>query len=339
MAHDSEHKSAAELQREIERQRDEIDTTIDQIQRKLSPGQLLDEALAYAKGSGGAEFLHGLQRNVVANPMPVALLGVSLAWLMARPADRHPADRAWDDSINRSRGYDDGLYEDDTDYPVTMIAGDSLQRVGTISEDGRDFSEFTDDAGRKFRAPIDAMGRRAGHFRDEAGNTFRGFTDSAGKSIHQFRDEAGNLIDEASGWASHGWKAARDTLRGTGDSMRSGLGAASDHIGGSAEALRSQAGRLTETMMMQFRDQPLVAGAVAFAIGAAMGSALPHTEEEDKLMGEASDQVKAQLGDKVEDLYEEGRQQAADLYETASERAGDLYRNARDDLQGGARRH
>jgi hypothetical protein len=336
MAHDSEHKSAAELQQEIERQRGEIDNTIDQIQRKLSPGQLLDEALAYAKGSGGAEFLNGLQRNVIANPMPVALLGVSLAWLIAKPAtDRHPADRAWDDSINHNRGYD-GASEDETDYPVTSIAGDSLQRVGTVMEDGRDFSEFTDDSGRKFRAPVDAMGRRAGHFKDEAGNTFRGFTDSAGKSIQQFRDETGNLIDEIGGWASHNWRATRDTMRGTGGAMRYGLGAASDRVGGSAEALRSQAGRLTDTMIMQFRDQPLIAGAVAFAVGAAIGSALPHTEEEDELMGEASDSVKSQLGDKAEDLYEQGRQKAADLYETASSRAGDLYRNARDDLQNGA---
>ena len=84
MAYDSEKKSAAELQLELEQQRSRVESTIDEIQQKLSPGQLVDELLAYTKGGGG-EFLSSLQKNVTANPLPVALLGVSLAWLMAKP--------------------------------------------------------------------------------------------------------------------------------------------------------------------------------------------------------------------------------------------------------------
>src|SRR6187551_2337753 len=105
MAYDSDNKSSAELQREIELQRTRVESTIDQIQEKLSPGQLVDELLAYTKGGGG-EFVASLQRNVTANPLPVALLGVSLAWLMAKPAGAATAadqpgtirtDRHWDD--------------------------------------------------------------------------------------------------------------------------------------------------------------------------------------------------------------------------------------------------
>src|ERR1051325_4181685 len=83
MAND-DHKSAAELQREIELQRTQVEDRIDQIQQKLSPGQIVDELMAYTKGGGG-EFISTLQRQVTANPLPVALLGVSLAWLMAKP--------------------------------------------------------------------------------------------------------------------------------------------------------------------------------------------------------------------------------------------------------------
>ena len=81
----ADHKTSAELQREIESQRSRVASTIDQIQAKLSPGQLVDELLAYTKGGGG-EFVSSLQRNVTTNPLPVALIGVSLAWLMAKPA-------------------------------------------------------------------------------------------------------------------------------------------------------------------------------------------------------------------------------------------------------------
>ncbi|HLV84119.1 MAG TPA: DUF3618 domain-containing protein, partial [Devosia sp.] len=46
MAYESE-KSSAELQRELEMQRSRVEDTIDEIQQKLSPGQLVDEMLAY----------------------------------------------------------------------------------------------------------------------------------------------------------------------------------------------------------------------------------------------------------------------------------------------------
>jgi hypothetical protein len=40
------------------------------------------------------------------------------------------------------------------------------------------------------------------------------------------------------------------------------------------------------------KDQPLVLAGLGLAIGAALGAAIPETEAEDRLMGEAADQVK-----------------------------------------------
>ena len=39
------------------------------------------------------------------------------------------------------------------------------------------------------------------------------------------------------------------------------------------------------------RDNPLVVGAIAVAVGAAIGLALPSTEKEDELLGEAKDRL------------------------------------------------
>lgn len=347
MAHDGEHKSSAELQREIEMQRQRVESTIDQIQDKLSPGQLVDELLAYTKGGGG-EFVASLQRNVTANPLPVALLGVSLAWLMAKPASAAPdrdedaatirADRHWDDSINQRRGYAGAEefneldeFDEYDEYPVTTISGDSLQRLGSTSDEhGNMFSEFADDAGRKFKAMSDTGGRRAGHFIDEAGNRYRGFTTSAGGQVQHFRDEAGNLLDEAFGWASHTWQKAREKLHDARDTIGSQAGAGRRHAGHAGAAMRGQMESLNQTILHQFRDQPLVGGALAFALGAALGSTLPHTEQEDAVMGEAADAVKGKVGETAADLYEDGKAKAADLYATASDKAGEVYQQARD---------
>lgn len=332
MANDNS-KTSAQLQREVDQQRARLEDDIDRIQAKLSPGQLVDELLAYTK-DGGGEFVASLQRNVTANPLPVALLGVSLAWLIASPAPAaRDGDGRWDDSINGRRGY--GSFAGEDDYPVAIISGTSMTRVSHQPDDtGRHYSEFVDEAGKKFRAASDAAGRRTGHFMDETGKRFRGFTDSTGRRIEHFKDEAGNRLDEASGWASHGWQRAREMMHEAGDAMSHGASEGRARAAQASRMMSEQVSSLNQTLVNQFREQPLVAGALAFAAGAALGAALPHTEQEDALLGGTADEVKAQAGQQAEGLYERGRQRAAELYERTSERADDVYKQARDEVAG-----
>ena len=330
MTFESEPKTSAELQREIEMQRHRVESTIDQIQEKLSPGQLVDELLAYTKGGSG-EFVASLQRNITANPLPVALLGVSLAWLMAKPsAGANHGDRDW--NSNQARRDSANSY-DVVDYPLTTISGASLQRLGTtVDERGNTYSEFVDDAGKKFRALSDRTGKRAGHFMDESGNRFKGFTNAAGERIDQFRDETGNLLEEATGWASHTWQKAREKLSDTRDALGSQANLGKDRAAQAGDAMLSQVGNLNRQILSQFRDQPLVGGALAFAVGAALGTALPHTPQEDALMGDAADALKEKVGESAAELYDQGKEKAADIYAAASEKAGEVYQQAKDGM-------
>src|SRR5215217_6826033 len=77
-------RTSADLQREIDADRQRIEQRIGAIQERMSPGQLVDEVIAYAKDSGGGEYVSNLGKALKANPLPVALMGVSLAWLMAK---------------------------------------------------------------------------------------------------------------------------------------------------------------------------------------------------------------------------------------------------------------
>jgi hypothetical protein len=66
-------------------------------------------------------------------------------------------------------------------------------------------------------------------------------------------------------------------------------------VGETAEHLRYQArqqgGKTKETFNYLRDEQPLVLGALGFALGAALGAGLPSTQREDELMGEARDQM------------------------------------------------
>ena len=61
-------KTSSDLQREIDADRQRIGDRIDAIQERMSPGQLVDEVLAYAKGSGGGEYVRNLGQALKDNP-------------------------------------------------------------------------------------------------------------------------------------------------------------------------------------------------------------------------------------------------------------------------------
>lgn len=77
-----ENRQPEEIERDIQRTREEVSSTIDAIQSKLSPGQMMDQAINYARTSLPADFGSNLNQQVRDNPLPVSLIGIGLAWLM-----------------------------------------------------------------------------------------------------------------------------------------------------------------------------------------------------------------------------------------------------------------
>lgn len=332
MAH--HHKSSDEIEREIEARRARIEDRVDEISARLSPGQLLDEALRFTRQGPGADFTRNLGRSVVDNPLPVALMGASLAWLAVQ-SNMPRRERYHDDFYDADAYY--GRYEvDEEDYPVATIQGRTLQRVGTVDTDEGRHSEFTDDAGRTFKALTSDIGHRAGHFTDESGRMFRGFIDEAGHKITDFRDEAGNRIHQATGWASHNWRKAGEGISGFGDRLRHGAGRMGERAQHAGDNLRRQGGHAAHMADDFIHDQPLVSGAIAFAIGALFGGALPHTRQEDEWFGKTSDSVKDRAAEEAGHLYDRGREEAAHLHDEAREAAGKAYSDAKDAARQGA---
>ena len=74
--------SSEQLEREAEATRAQIAATLDELRMRISPGQMLDEAIDYARDGSGADLVRNLGRQAADNPVPVAILGAGLAWLM-----------------------------------------------------------------------------------------------------------------------------------------------------------------------------------------------------------------------------------------------------------------
>jgi len=295
----------SQLEAEVEQQRQKLSADIDRLAERLTPGRLLDEMLARSK-NGGAAFLSNLGHSATANPVPVTLLGVSLAWLMARPVDS--SRQSVYSRAARSSG-------DGADLPLAPVSGRTMRRVSHQADaSGQMWSHFSDESGRTFKAKSDSLGRRAGHFMDDAGRSYRGLVDSAGEQVRSFQDEAGVALDSVTGWAAQTWASATDAASAAGRTMRSGAESVGQHAAEAGDAIGDVGKRLNDSILSALHNQPLAAAAMAFAAGAALAAALPHTETEDDLLGGSSDSVKDMAGRRAGDAYDAAKEKVTEVY-------------------------
>lgn len=260
----SSYKSSAELEREVEAQRHRVSNTIDEIQSRLSPGQMLDSVIAYSKG-GGVDFARNLGRSVTDNPLPVALVGAGLLWLMTG-AGQHRS-HMWSAEAGRT------------------------------------------EAGPGYRyGESDAWRRYAYGSGDEAGH----------------RSGDGGMVDKA----KHLGEDVSEQISGAVDKVTRGVSQATE---GASHATKDMMGRMLrqrENLTHLYEEQPLIGGALAFALGAALGAMLPHTEQEDKLFGEAADTIKQDAMAKAGDLFEEGKEAVEEGYSEIKEKVGGVIEEA-----------
>jgi len=90
----NEARSPDQIEHDITDIRNRISDTLDAVQNKLSPGELLDQVLSYSKEEGGA-MVEECARAMRRNPLPSAMIGAGLAWLLyaSNRPDPAPVER------------------------------------------------------------------------------------------------------------------------------------------------------------------------------------------------------------------------------------------------------
>jgi hypothetical protein len=307
---DPGNKSAAELEREVEAQRAQVEDTLDSLQERLSPGQMMDQLFDYAKNGNGAEFTRNLGRSVRDNPLPVALMGVGIAWLMLgganggsarsryRDDDRYLDD--WDDD-----DWDDRFAADEYDIssrPVSFgttsqARGGSAGTYGDTTDSGKTMSEKAGDATEGVKDRLGAAGAALRDKGERAGAAIRGTGERAGAALRDTGDAA-----------SRYGRGFRRRARHYGDQA--------------SESAGRYGRRARRSFLDTLEEQPLVLGAIGIAIGAALGAALPPTEREDELMGESRDELKHRAETVAREQGEKAREVANAAYGAAKEETG-----------------
>jgi ElaB/YqjD/DUF883 family membrane-anchored ribosome-binding protein len=269
----------AEIKNEIERARIEMSETLGEIQERLRPDHLIQQAkdtvtdaatgkvrnIMHSAGERAtmvADQTKYAGRNVAdyvrTHPVQMALVAGSVAWWLLRGRDRS------DDWEGASEGWQDTGHRFDTD------AG------------------FGEDR---------SVRERVGEYASTA------------------RETVGEYAASAKGYAA----SARDTMSDAAEAARSRTREASERarLAAQSASVRAQhTWRRASTSVDDWvHEYPLAAGAIAVAVGAAVGLSVPSTEIENRALGEqrdlalekarlAANQIKENVSQKVQDVAE-----------------------------------
>jgi len=205
-------KTAAEAEREVEASRGELDRTVEALKDRMTPGQLFDEAMRTMSDSGNL-VLAKLADQAKANPLPLAVIGAGVAWLLATSGPKTAEARAF--APPRRSG--DGLSEKARSMQARAsdALGDAQQGLAGAMDGVRDSVQSAQAGMSKFTSGASAAMDQAGDYGRQARGAMMDLMDREPLLI----GGAGLLIGLALGSAMPTTEAEKRTLGPAADRM------------------------------------------------------------------------------------------------------------------------
>ena len=260
-------ESPEQIEDEIRGTRRDIDRTLDALQSKLSPGQILDQALAYAK-DGGGEFAANLGRTISRNPVPLTLVGIGLAWLMCsgqggvRAEGNDLSRRRSNGNYNRDAHED--LPEENRNYysdSSSAAVGEAVQRGATrVRESIHDVRDTAAGYAQAVGGTASEMADRAGEYAQTAWDRGVRAKDSAAQTLQEYPVVVGVLGLAAGALAAAFLPSTRredELMGGAADQLkRSTTNALKETVDEAAEAVQSAAEQHAHPEAGEFEGAP-----------------------------------------------------------------------------------
>jgi hypothetical protein len=333
--------SLRELKRETEQTRVGLTQTVEQLKtsvsetasdlrQRISPEGIKAEVSDYVR-SRGERMIEDITAAARRNPMRAVAAGASVAYPLLRLARAIP-------------------------LPVLMVgvgvffagskAGQSAtQRASDLASDVSDeVRRRSHDLSDQVSSSINAAKNittstvgRAGDMIATGADQIRGSTASAGSELNsatdRVRDGAASLGDAISSRAGHLKdgvtnlaSSAADAARAFTATARNSAASAKDSALETAKGLRGEASdissRAGKTLFDTIEQNPLLVAGVGLLLGGLIASALPRSEIEDNLVGEASATTKRRAQEAASQGFEAAKGAAGEIIENVARQAG-----------------
>ena len=290
-------KEPEKIRAEIQKTRANISETVNIIQERLSPERLKEQAQDMAEQLkeqaqdkirdatiGRIEKMadnvdrktrtvsYSVVETIKQNPVPAALTGLGLGWLLVQGFKSSAEDRYYQGS---GGSYQTRYYEPRGQYQSQSGIGETFssaqEKVGQVASQTRE--------------QVEELGSQA--------------REKVGQISQQVQDQASQAMDQVGQLGSQ----AREK----------------------AEYLGSQVQEQTQWAKSQFwqtmEENPLIVGAAALALGVVVGLSIPETPYENRLMGEARDNLMDKAQEVTQDTVQKVQRVAEEAQRVVKEEA------------------
>jgi ElaB/YqjD/DUF883 family membrane-anchored ribosome-binding protein len=188
--------SSEQLERQTEQNRAEVELTIEELKARLTPGQIVDEILSYAK-DGGRELTANLGRQITNNPLPVALVGAGLAWFMFGQGV-NASSRSGSSYRPRYSGESYGSNLGDTINTagdMASRAGDTVRdAAGSVRRAAEDTADSVKHAAESAGSAVSDTARRVG---ESASSTYEAASSKVSDMAAKAKNQASEMEQKA----------------------------------------------------------------------------------------------------------------------------------------------
>lgn len=299
------------IERELDSTRSRLGSHLSELQDRLSPGQVLDDLMGYFRGSEGGEFARNLVDSVRANPLPAAITGIGLAWLMT--ANPRPAPgRAEAQPVVRDR------------VQFSPLAGDA----GPIES-------MTDGVPARVRSAELGVARQPGEtdyaFRDrvnDAKGQALGLARQAQETAESFGQRIQDALSAAVQAVGQGASTATQAVAATMHDLRNGVSGAASGLGSAVHSARAgvaqgsqSAQRLGGGLVSTLSDSPVLLGALGLAAGALLGALIPTSDQEEAALGGIAGQARDTARNLAQEAIDRGGNVAQSILKAGQDSA------------------
>jgi hypothetical protein len=337
-------RSLQQIKRETEQTRAGLTDTVEQlktsvaetasdIRHRISPDAIKAEVSGYIKSRGeqllndvtsaarknpmqavavGASVAYPLLRLARAIPLPVLMVGAGLFFAGSRTgqaASQKASDLASDVSdevARRARELGDQVQE--TASAARTYASEQFERVSSAVASGTD----------QVKGVADAAGAAVA-------SSSQKITDRAGSASAIISERANSLKDDGRRLASSAAATVQGIASGATVAARGAANTVADTGMDAARTIRSKASdasdRAGKTIFQTIEQNPLLVAGVGLFVGGLIASALPRSDFEDDLVGDASTAAKRRAQAAASQGFDAAKAAVGEVYDEAARRA------------------
>ena len=327
-------QTRAGLTQTVEALRTSVSDTASDIRQRLSPESIKAEVSDYVRSRGerlvedltaaarrnpmqavavGASVAYPLLKLARAIPTPVLLVGAGLFFAGSKTGQataQKAADMASDltDEVRR-RSHDLSDQVSSSVASARDAATDAMDRAGEMMSVRADrLRASANSVGAALDAQTDTVRDSAASFADSVSAKGREMKDNVVDLAGAAGERIKGIAADSSAAAQSAVASTRDTALETARDLRDRAAAASNRAG--------------KTAFETIEQNPLLVASVGLLLGGLIASALPRSEIEDNLVGEASESAKNRARDAASRGFDAAKGAAGEILENAARQAG-----------------